>query len=103
MYTRWTVPQNFHDFIEHEFKGTTWIYKKLISNLAHYSVTSALRGHGIGRHSLEEVESILKLALGALETRMKENQKDGGHWFFGAKGPAEIDSTLYGVLATTAT
>lgn len=96
------VPENYQIFIEDQMRGFPWIKKKLISNLAYYGVRSSLNGHGVGRHSLEEVESLLKISFNALEVKMRENQKDGGDWFFGKKGPAEVDATLYGVLATTA-
>lgn len=102
VYTRWMIPENYYDFIDDQFQGTSWIYKKLISNLAFYGVQSCLKGHGVGRHTPEEVESLLKISFNALIVRLIENQKDGGEWFFGKKGPSEVDAALYGVLATTA-
>ena len=96
------IPENYHNFIDDQFKNNNWIYKKLISNLAYRGVRSCLNGHGVGRHTPEEVESLLKISFDALIIKLAENQKDGGEWFFGKKGPSEVDAALYGVLATTA-
>lgn len=95
------IPENYFDFIDDQFKSNSWVYKKLISNLAYYGVKSCLKGHGVGRHTPEEVDALLTLAIGAVKSRLEANQKDGGEWFFGKKGPAEVDAALYGVLSTT--
>lgn len=96
------IKENCQNFVDEQFPTATWVYKKFVQTMASYNIASCLKGHGVGRHSLEEVEELVKLSFSSLETRLKANQEDGGKWFFGNKGPSEVDAAIYGVLATTA-
>lgn len=95
------IPNNFQQFLGEQLPNVPWLVKKLGGTMAHYNIASCLKGHGVGRHSLQEVEDLLKLSFSALETRLKSNTNNG-KWFFGEKGPSEVDAAIYGVLATVA-
>lgn len=95
------ITKNYQQFMDEQLPDSTWLYKKFGGTMAHYSIASSLKAHGVGRHSLEEVEQLVKLSFSALETRLKSNCKRG-KWFFGEKGPSEVDAAIYGVLATVA-
>lgn len=94
------ITDNYRNFIDEQLPEATWIYKRFGGTMAHYNIASCLKGHGVGRHSLEEVEELVKLSFSSLETRLQSNTH--GKWFFGEKGPSEVDAAIYGVLATIA-
>lgn len=105
-YTRWLIPKNSSHFIQEELASIPWPLRNVVGTLAWYNIRSALYGHGVGRHTVEEVSEMVTEAINNLEiklagTRIGDETSD--MWFFPKRGPTELDASLYGILITVAT
>lgn len=86
---RWV--ENFSTFSK--ILPYTGFFKKTAMLLVRRNVKSNLNGHGMGRHTNEEVHEIAETDLKALSEYLGEKQ------FFMGENPSEIDASLFGLLA----
>jgi glutathione S-transferase len=89
-HTRWLRPENFATMSEN--LPAPWLLKPIVARYFRYRIGSALYGHGVGRHSDEEVDILLKEYVDALEKRM-----DGRAWFH-ENNMSSIDIVIYAFL-----
>jgi glutathione S-transferase len=89
-HTRWLRPENFKVMAANI--PAPWIIAPVLSRYFRYRIGTALYGHGVGRHSNEEIDVLLKEYVDALEKRL-----EGPEWFHGAK-MSGIDIIVYAFL-----
>lgn len=89
-HTRWLRPENFA--IMSENISVPWLLKPILARYFRYRIGSALYGHGVGRHSDEEIDILLKEYVDALENRL-----EGREWLHGSK-VSSIDIVVYAFL-----
>jgi glutathione S-transferase len=65
-----------------------WFFRRTVKN--------GLWGHGVGRHSIEEVKILQKEAAEALEARL-----EGRVYFHGDENPSQIDLIVVAFLANS--
>ena len=93
VYFRWIYAKNW-PIIKHEFfSKMPFPLKNIAPFFARKSVKSALRGHGLGRHTEQEILTIAKGHLEAISAILAE--KD---YCFGDK-PSSLDATVFAFLA----
>jgi glutathione S-transferase len=74
------------------FAGMPGLMRKPFFSMIRRQVSKALRGHGLGRHTPEQVEEFGLRDLNALAIRIGE-----GPFFFGDR-PTSIDASVYPIL-----
>lgn len=89
-HTRWLRPENWKIMAANI--PAPWIIQSVLSRYFRYRVGTALYGHGVGRHSDEEIDVLLKEYVDALEKRL-----EGREWFHGGK-MSGIDVIVYAFL-----
>ena len=89
-HTRWLRPENFATMSENV--PVPWVLKPILARYFRYRISSALYGHGVGRHSDEEIDILLKEYVDALENRL-----EGREWFHGSK-LSGVDVVVYAFL-----
>ena len=93
VYFRWIYAKNW-PIVKHEFFSKMPFPLKVIAPFfARKSVKSALHGHGLGRHSEQEILMIAQNHLEAISTLLGENS-----YCFGDQ-PSSLDATVYAFLA----
>lgn len=95
VWTRFAYPENWEILKVEVFKEVPNPIRWLLSWFIRRRVANGLKGHGVGRHSREEVDSILQDFVQNLIIRLKESK---GPYFHGDK-VAIIDCVVYGFMA----
>lgn len=93
LYSRWGEDDNWKVIRELFFSDVPPILRAIIPELVRKDVLKKLDGHGIGRHSREEIYEIGKKDVKALSDFL------GGKPFFLGDNPTSLDATGYGFLA----
>lgn len=96
VYERWFVDKNFDTLVAEGFGAVPWPIRSALTWYMRRSVKGSLWGHGIGRHSEEEVMTLQREAVEALEARL-----EGLAYFHSDKTPSRIDLTVFGFLANS--
>ena len=92
-YWRWVEPQGWKVTKAEFFKPVPALLRGPISALARRGVTRQLWGHGMGRHSAEEVYHIGNTDITALADFLRDKP------FFMGENPTSLDATAYAFLA----
>ncbi len=93
VYFRWIYEENWQ-FIKKEFFGKMpFPLNKIVPIIAQKGVKKSLHGHGLGRHSEQEILLIAEKHLEALSVFLGEKK-----YCFGDK-PSSLDATVYAFLA----
>lgn len=97
VWTRFAFPENWEVLKVETFGKIPFFIRPIIQYIVRNRVKGGLIGHGVGRHSHEEVESILADYIENLCVRL-DPQVSKGDWFHGEK-VSNIDCVIYGFLA----
>jgi len=89
-HARWIIPENFEKGPARFFDGAP----EGVREAALARVKAALHGHGMGRHSLDEVTALGARSLDALATTL------GDKPYLMGETPSGVDATAMAVLAT---
>jgi glutathione S-transferase len=92
VYSRWVDDTNWPAIRKHWFGGMPPVIRSLIPAMAQKQVKAALKGHGIGRHSAEEI-----YALGAQDMRDLAALLGDKPFMMGDK-PTSLDATAFSFL-----
>jgi hypothetical protein len=94
VWTRFAYPENWEVMKKEPFNKipvyVRWFFRMIIR----YRVKKGLIGHGLGRHTREEVDSILEDCVENLSVRLEVNE---GMFLHGKKA-STIDCVVYGFL-----
>jgi len=93
VYDRWMVEENWRSFRDVVLGGVPAAVRPLIAPIARRGVRKQLVGHGMGRHSAEEIHAIGRRDIGALADVL------GDRPFFLGDVPTGFDAVAYGFLA----
>ena len=93
VYTRWVEPQGWAQTKAVFFGKLPAPLKLFVPALARRGLIKELRGHGMGRHSREEILAIGKRDISALADFLTDKS-----YFLGAL-PCSLDATAYAFLA----
>jgi glutathione S-transferase len=93
VHERWMIDANWAELRGIVLGGAPAPLRPVIGPLARNAVRAQLRGHGLGRHSAEEVRAIGLSDLAALAELL------GDEPYFMGKTATEIDAVAYGMLA----
>ncbi len=93
IYLRWIDDAGFALARRVFFAGLPAPLRLVVPHLARRAVRKEIHGHGIGRHSAEEIMDIGRADLGALADLLGEQP------FFLGAGPSSIDACAYAFLA----
>ena len=92
-----SIPENFEELKKEIFDWVPWVIRPFLAWWARRTILTNLRGHGVGRHTTAEVNSILQEFVtsltAALEAKIGPSQP-----FFHGKEPTAIDAVIYGFL-----
>jgi glutathione S-transferase len=89
LYTRWMIDENFDKGPSQFFKGAP----DTVRDGARLRVRDNLNGHGIGRHSEEEIIALASRTLASLSALLGDKPCLLG------KEPCSVDATAFGMLA----
>ncbi len=92
VYSRWVEPTGWNIVRPLFFASLPWPMRRLVPRMARKTVLRKLDGHGIGRHSREEVFALGARDLAALSDLLGDNP-----FLFGDR-PTLADATLFGFL-----
>jgi glutathione S-transferase len=92
-YTRWLIPENFARGPAHFFDHVPAAMRETVQNDALVKVKTAQWGHGMGRHSPNEVGELAELSLSALSALLGDRE------FLGGERPIGVDATAAATLA----
>jgi hypothetical protein len=92
--SRFSTPENWTILKEEAFGKLPFFLKWIIPSIIYSRVSKGLIGHGVGRHTKEEVNSILEDYIQNLCVRLEAS--DGV--FFHGKSASLIDCVVYGSL-----
>jgi glutathione S-transferase len=90
---RWLEPENWELVKSAFFSELPPIVKSIVPNIARKNIQKQLHGHGMGKHSPDEIHAIGLADLGALSDFLGDKQ-----FFFGGE-PTSLDASAYGMLA----
>ncbi|MBF0350259.1 MAG: glutathione S-transferase family protein [SAR324 cluster bacterium] len=93
VYSRWIDARYWNDFKKMAFGELPPVLRDLLPEYLKRKVTQALHGHGIGRHTEEEIYDIGKADLTALSDLLSSKK------FFNGTQPGTLDATTYAFLA----
>jgi glutathione S-transferase len=93
LYTRWVEPQGWEQTKLAFFGGMPAVLGRIVPPLARRAMNKSLHGHGMGRHSPEEIHALGQRDIQALSTFLGEKP-----YFMGEK-PCTLDATMYAFLA----
>lgn len=93
LYTRWFTPEGWVLTRPAFFGGLPPVLRDIVPALARRGVRKELWGHGIGRHSQDEIYAIGKADLTALAEFL------GDKPYFMGEQPTSLDATAYAFLA----
>ncbi|EWC46662.1 hypothetical protein DRE_04149 [Drechslerella stenobrocha 248] len=94
---RWMRKENLPIISNQVFGTLPAILRVPISWWFRRSVTRTLKMQGMGRHTPDEVDTILREAFTALEARLT-TVSGNPEWFHGTSEPTDIDAVLAGML-----
>lgn len=94
VWTRVYTPVNQAALMKEACANVPFILRPLVTLLIPGRIKKGLRAHGVGRHTPEEVDSILEDFISNLVVRLKETEGD----FFHGSTPTIIDTIVYGFL-----
>lgn len=92
VYSRWVDANNSEQFLKVLFAPVPWPIRGLISRKARKGVVTTLQGHGLGRHTEEEI-----YAFGAADIDVIVTTLGDQPFLFGQK-PSVADATAFGML-----
>lgn len=96
MFTRWGYTEaNWQTNKQAIFGGMPPVIRDLAAMAYRFRINSQIRGHGIGRHTPEEVFELGKEDIDALAHFLGEKP-----YFMGYK-PSSLDASAYGILVNT--
>lgn len=93
VYFRWIYPKNWQVIKNTFFGKMPFPLNKFVPAIAQKGVKKAMHGHGIGRHSEQEILTIAQSHLEALSVLIADKK-----YCFGDK-PSSLDATVYAFLA----
>lgn len=93
VYSRWVDEQSWPKIRAVYFSDLPPILKMLVPKIARKSVIQNLKGHGMGRHTADEVYQIGALDLQALSDFLADKP------FFMGNQPTTLDAAAYSLLA----
>jgi glutathione S-transferase len=93
LHTRWIAPDGFAKTRAAFFGHLPPPLKWLVPHLARRAVARELHGHGMGRHSEDEIHAIGRRDIGALAEFL------GAKAYFMGERPCSLDATAYAFLA----
>ncbi|NTS78585.1 glutathione S-transferase family protein [Catenovulum sp. SM1970] len=93
VYSRWLCPDTWPKIKQAFFGAMPAPLKWIVPRVAQKNVRANLKGHGIGRHSHQEILDITRQNIAALATLLGDKQ-----YFFGDK-ISSLDAATFGVLA----
>jgi glutathione S-transferase len=103
VWTRFGYPENYPTLKEELVGKAPWFVKTLIFPLIGRKIRKGFIGHGIARHSREEVDGTIEEFVNHLAERLRSSAStptSGGRGgFFHGSEPTVIDCTIYGLLA----
>lgn len=92
-YTRWIEPAGFALMREVFFSRLPWPLRRIVPPLARRAVQKELWGHGLGRHSRDEIMAIGQADVDAIAVFL------GDKTYFLGESPTSLDATAYAFLA----
>ena len=96
MYTRWSYTEaNWQTNKQAIFGGLPPVFRDLAALGYRYRIKGQIRGHGIGRHTPEEVFELGKADIDALADFL------GAKPYFMGNKPTSLDASAFGVLVNT--
>jgi glutathione S-transferase len=96
VYERWCIDENYATLVTEVFTKISWLLRPAITWFIRRTVRNGLWGHGMGRHSIEEVMILQREAAEALDARL-----DGRVYFHGDENPSGVDLILVAFLANS--
>lgn len=90
---RWITPENWSLLKSTVLGGIPRLPREILAPIARRGVIKQLLGHGMGKHSAQEIAAIGARDIDALAALL-----GGKPWFFGDE-PTETDAVAYGQLA----
>jgi Glutathione S-transferase, C-terminal domain len=90
---RWNTPENWPILKATLLGGIPKLPREILAPIARRGVKKQLLGHGIGKHSAEEIAAIGARDIDALAALLGTKP-----WFFGDE-PTETDAVVYSLLA----
>jgi glutathione S-transferase len=96
-HARWLIPENFEKGPAHFFDTAPEAVRTKLREDARLRVHEAMRAHGIGRHSPEEIVQLGVRSLAALSTLL------GDKAYLMGDRPSGVDATGLGMLASILT
>lgn len=93
VYERWMVESNWRKFRDIVLGGIPQPLRVILAPVIRRNVKRQLMGHGLGKHSLQEVRAIGIKDMIALADVLEEKP------FFMGETPTEIDAIAYSLLA----
>jgi glutathione S-transferase len=73
-HARWLIPENFAKGPAHFFDGAPEAMREKLRSDALAKVTASMWGHGIGRHSLDEIAALADRSLSSLSTLLGDRE-----------------------------
>ncbi|MEM9152075.1 MAG: glutathione S-transferase family protein [Cyanobacteria bacterium P01_F01_bin.3] len=93
LYSRWFEDENWVVIRKVYFADLPIILRNIVPGMVRRDYVKAMDGHGIGRHSRDEIYDIGERDVKALSDFL------GGKPFFMGEAPTSLDATAYGFLA----
>ncbi len=93
IYFRWLDDSNWDKIIEHFFADMNGLLRSIVPALVRRQLRRDAHGHGLSRHSPEELQRRFTEDMRALSDALGEKP------YFGGYQPANVDATAYGFLA----
>eukprot|EP01117_Protostelium_nocturnum_P018062 TRINITY_DN7474_c0_g1_i1.p1 TRINITY_DN7474_c0_g1~~TRINITY_DN7474_c0_g1_i1.p1 ORF type:complete len:254 (+),score=81.45 TRINITY_DN7474_c0_g1_i1:59-820(+) len=93
---RWFINENYNVIYEEALGGVPWMIRPALGWYLRRSIMNSIYTAGVGRHSEEEVESIMKRAVDDLDSKVSSI---GDNYFHGTDEPTEIDAIVYGFIS----
>jgi glutathione S-transferase len=90
-YTRWGRPTNFA--IISRNLPVPGLVRPILARYLRWKILRSLWGHGVGRHSDEEIDQLLREYVDGLEARLERDD------YFHGKEPTLVDVVVYAFLA----
>ena len=94
----WAI--TYSRFVEHPdltrealFATVPWPLRRIVFSIVRSGIVAEMRGHGIGRHTRDEIFAMGAADVEAIATRLADNR-----YFFGAR-LTSIDASLYAIIA----
>jgi len=92
VYDRWVNDKNWPTTRDFWFGDIPFPIKQLVGSMVRKSVSKASKGHGIGKHSHEEIYALAKSDFEAISNQLGDND-----FLFGDK-PSTADAIAFGFL-----